>query len=125
MANKMTYVEALNIAIEKVDGETKERLEALKGTLEKRGSNRKPTKTQKANEGVKGTILEALAEIGKPASVTEILATGKFEEGTTNQKLTALLRQMVEKDGTVDKTVDKKRSYFAPAKGDEGEGGDE
>ena len=71
---KMTYVNALEIAIATVENaEAKAKLEALKTSIAKKNSaERKPTATQKANEGYKVAILEFLAEGGKH-TITEIM----------------------------------------------------
>ena len=80
--------------------------------LEKRGSGKKGlTKTQKENEEVKAVIAEVLAEIGDNATVTELLSHEELA-GYTNQKISALLRQMKEK-GLVDKTIEGKKAYFS------------
>ena len=112
MANKMTYVEALNVAIEVVNGEAKDKLIALREAYEKKAENRKPTKTQKENVGVKALIVEALKVVGKPATVGELLATKLFDENTSNQKLTSLLTQMV-KAGEAVRIADKKKAFYA------------
>ena len=80
--------------------------------LDKKSANKKPTKTQEANEVLKGTIKEVLRENGGAMTVTEILASGKFEAFTSPQKISALLKQMIEVDGTATKVVDKKVSRF-------------
>lgn len=69
---------------------------------------RKPTATQKENEVIKGAILDVLAD-GEARTVTDILKglDGDF----TNQKISALVRQLIA-DGKVEKTVDKRKSYF-------------
>ena len=112
---KLTYLKAVEVAIEAVeDVAVKEKLIDLKATLEKRKTNKGQTKTQKANELVKDTIYEVLVDNKdneKGLTVTEMLATKAFDATVTNQKLTALLRQMIE-DGRVVKEVDKKKSYF-------------
>ena len=62
---KMTYVEALAIAINALeDAEAVEKLEALKAQLEKRNASRGQTKAQKANEGLKAEILAFVGEAG-------------------------------------------------------------
>lgn len=68
---------------------------------------RKPTATQKANEGVKDEILAVLSDEG--VTVTEIVKT--LDADYTNQKISALLRQLVA-DGKVEKVVDKRKSLF-------------
>ena len=49
-------------------------------------------------------------------TVSEILASGRFEVGTSNQKLSALLRQLIDADKVV-KVVDKKVSRFEVVEG--------
>ena len=80
--------------------------------LDKKSANKKPTKTQEANEGVKDTIVKVLAENGGKMTVTQIIASGEFEPLTSPQKISALLKQLIEADRVV-KTVEKKTSYFA------------
>ncbi len=71
-----------------------------------------PTKNQIANENVKNEILEVLANVSEPITVSEILS---FMENTyTNQKISALLRQLKDA-GKVVKTIDKKVSRFSLA----------
>ena len=71
------------------------------------------TKTQKENEELKIQLLEALGELGKPVTVSEFMAQSTSAVATlSNQKLSALLRQLVEA-GKVVKTTEKKKSYFA------------
>lgn len=112
---KLTYVKAVEVAIEAVeDVAVKEKLIDLRAALERRKTAKGQTKTQKANELVKDTIYEVLVDNKdneKGLTVTEMLATKAFDATVTNQKLTALLRQMIE-DGRVVKEVDKKKSYF-------------
>ena len=71
------------------------------------------TKTQKENEGVKAVIAEVLAETGEKMTVTELIGDGRLN-GYTNQKISALLRQMVEA-GKVVKTIEGKKAHFAVA----------
>lgn len=80
--------------------------------LDKKSANKKPTKTQEANEVLKDTIAEVLADNGGKMTVTQIIASGKFDALTTPQKISALLKQMIEADRVV-KTVEKKTSYFS------------
>lgn len=79
--------------------------------LAKKSSNKKPTATQIANESIKAEIL-AVLEDGKARTVSEIIADGNFADGTTTQKISALLTLM-KNDNKVDKTIDKKRSLFS------------
>ena len=90
----MTYVDALNVAIEAVADE-----EVIE-----------PTKTEVENEGIKANILEVLTDEG----VTVKTLLGELEGDYTSQKISALLRQLVA-DGKVVKTIEKKVSYFSLA----------
>lgn len=115
MADKKTQREYFNeiMAIVK-DAGRDDLVEFVKGRvalLDKKSANRKQTKTQKANEDIKDIIFDVLAENGGAMTVTEILASGKFEESFSNQKISALLKQMVDAE-VVDKVVDKKVSRF-------------
>lgn len=79
--------------------------------LDKKSANKKPSKTQVANESIKDLIEDVLSASDKALTVTEILASGVFEPLTSPQKISALLKQMVEA-GKVVKTVEKKVSRF-------------
>ncbi len=107
----MTYVQALEIAIDLVEGEAKERLEALKASIQKRNSaDRKPTKTQEANEAIKVEILAFLAD-GQLHTVSEIMTGVASLEDASNQKASALVRQLVE-SGSVVRVEVKRKAYF-------------
>lgn len=80
--------------------------------LDKKSANKKPSKTQVANERVKDLIEDVLSASDKALTVTEILASGVFEPLTSPQKISALLKQMIEA-GKVVKTVEKKVSRFS------------
>lgn len=84
--------------------------------LDKKSANKKPSKTQVANEDIKVVILDVLKENGKAMTVSEMLASGRFEVGTSNQKLSALLRQLIDADKVV-KVTDKKVSRFEVVEG--------
>ena len=80
--------------------------------LDKKSANKKPSKTQIENEGVKDLIEDVLSASDKALTVTEILASGVFEPFTSPQKISALLKQMIDA-GKVVKTVEKKVSRFS------------
>lgn len=108
----MTYVNALEMAINgNLNDEAVEKLRNLQAQLVKRASGeRKPTKAQKENEGVKSTILGVLTTEGKQCK--DIAA----EVGITGQKCSALLNQMV-KDGVITKYADKRTTLFKVVEG--------
>lgn len=113
---KMTYVEALNIALTAVadNAEVTEKLTALREQIAKRNSteNRKPTKAQVANEALKAQVLELVDTT--PRTVTEIMALSDEISALSNQKVSALLNALVDA-GAVVKTTEKRKSYFARA----------
>lgn len=111
----MTYAQALEIAINAVSDETAiEKLTALKEQLAKRSSSKTPTKTQRENEVIMDKILEALADIGEPTTVTGLLEHGVEGFTLTNQKTSALLRKLVEA-GKVTKAIEGKKAMFSIA----------
>ena len=69
------------------------------------------TKTQKENEGVKAVIADVLANASEKMTVTEMIADDRLN-GYTNQKISALLRQMIEA-GKVVKTIEGKKAFFS------------
>ena len=82
--------------------------------------DKKATKTQEQNVGIKATILKVLATIGS-GTVTDIQNGNEELSALSNQKVSALVRQLVE-SGDVVKTTDKKKSIFSLAKSEvEGE----
>ena len=83
--------------------------------LNRKSSKSTQTKTQIENESIKGAIVNALTEIAKPVTITEMQELNTEMANYSNQKLSALLKQLVENDKKVVKTVDKKKSYFTVA----------
>ena len=75
---------------------------------------RKPTKTQIANEGVKATIVEVLTASGKPMTVADIQKANAEMAELTNQKISALLTQLVKANEVV-RTEVKGKAHFALA----------
>ena len=106
---KITYTVALDVAINAVaDEAVKEKLEALKASIAKRnGGERKPTKKQIENEGIKARIVELLTD-HEPMQAKEVAAELEL---SSSQQASALLRQLVEA-GTVEKVVEKRVSRF-------------
>jgi len=72
------------------------------------------TATQKANEEIKAVILEELARVATPMTITELQAESEKLAGYSNQKVSALLKQLVDTKA-VAKVTDKKKSYFTIA----------
>ena len=76
----------------------------------KNTSERKPTAAQKENEGIKEIILAALTTT--PAQISELQKTHAELAEISNQKISALLRQLII-DNKVVRTEDKKKALFA------------
>jgi tetrahydromethanopterin S-methyltransferase subunit A len=68
--------------------------------LDKKASAKGQTKTQKENVGIKGIIVNALANCEEPITITELIANCEELNGYTNQKISALVKQLVD-DGSV------------------------
>ena len=121
---KMTYVNAIDNAIalfsqggqiDAEDRETVEKLEALKATLiNRKSSSKSPTKTQKENAVIMENMVTAMADIGAPCTVTELLKHGIEGYELSNQKASALLRNLI-KDSKVTKTMEGKKALFSLA----------
>ena len=88
--------------------------------LSRKNSKSGATKTQKENEIVANMLVEELAKIGKPITITDLMNTSEIIKGytlengnnLTNQKISAIFKQLVESQKIV-KVVDKKKSYFS------------
>ena len=82
--------------------------------LERKSGSSKPTKTQLENENFKAEILETFKGIEKAVTISEFQSMTRFsvENGFSNQKMSALLNQLVKAE-KLTKTVDKKKSYFS------------
>lgn len=121
MANKITKKEMFTM----IKAQVKDNAEMVAfidheiELLDKKASNKKATKTQEANVGIKSTIL-AVLEGGKSMTVTEMQGASAELGELSNQKVSALVRQLVEV-GEVVKTIDKKVSRFSLADNGEGE----
>ena len=124
MSNKLTqkvaFTELLSVvensALSVADKELY--TEFLKGrlvALEKKAKSAKgsETATQKANAVLKEEILNAMAE-GVKYTVTEMIKQFDFLADCSNQKVSALMKQLVD-GGEVVKSTEKRKSYFSLA----------
>lgn len=118
MTNKMTQKNAIAYVIANCELPTDvaEKLDSMLATLEKKsakaGGERKPTATQIANEGFKGIILDTLkAEPTRLFTITELVKECEFGEELSNQRVSALVRQLKE-SGAVERIEEKRKAYF-------------
>lgn len=114
--NKITYIDALNLVLngETLTPEATEKLEALREQLVKRNASKsdKPSKKQAENAELIVQLTEAMKPITNPATVSEIMATDPDGIGRlSNQKISALLK-ILEKEGKVIRSIDKRKAYF-------------
>lgn len=123
MANKITKREVIgmmmNEEVVKANPTYVAYLENELALLDKKANSKKATKTQKENAGIKATILEVLATIGS-GTVTDIQNGNAELSVLSKQKISALVRQLIESEDVV-KTVNKKKSIFSLAETEESE----
>ena len=88
--------------------------------LDKKSANAKtkPSKAQAENDGIKTAIIEAFKTADVAMTITEFQTAYPDFAEYSNQKMSALFKQLVD-NGTLAKTVVKKKSYFALATVDE------
>ena len=112
---KMTNVKALNFVLLNCDltAEVREKIEKMKVQFEKKNSaEKKPTATQIANEGIKTVILDTLGN--GSLTITELQKLNAELGELSNQKISALLKQMIA-DGSVVREEIKRKAFFKKA----------
>ena len=119
MANKMTkkdYFNTIATIVANSEVENKEDIQAFISheleLLAKKSGKSGQTKTQKENVVIIEKIYDALAEVGSPVTITELQSQVPTMAEYSNQKLSALMKKLVD-NGRVTKTIDKKKSYFS------------
>ena len=120
MTKKMTKKEMFAMVIGVVENAEVENKAEMLGflaheveLLEKKNSKSGQTKTQKENEVLLGQLELALAEFDRPLTISEFMKESSHEVATlSNQKLSALMKKLVDAEKVV-KTTEKKKSYFA------------
>ena len=116
-SNKMTYVQALEAVIARLDeiedDEILERLTALKDSLSKKRTNKK--KDNAENDALRDIVLNVLRNAASPMTVTEIMKHDTRLIDFSNQKITSIVRSLVT-DGEVEGIKDKRKSTFAIVK---------
>ena len=79
--------------------------------LDKKASSKAMTKTQKENEDIKANLVAYLEDVGEPVTITDIIAKADGFGDYTNQKISALMSQLV-KAGAVERVEKGKKTYF-------------
>jgi len=121
MANKITKRDNFISIIEVLKGaERTDLVEVMEHEIElldKKKASGKMTKTQVANEDIKALIVEELARLAKPVSITELISeSAEIAEkcGNSNQKVSALMTQL-KNAGAVVRTTEGKKALFSVA----------
>ena len=116
---KMTKKETINLLIDVLMGNKEvEDMQIFidfliheRELLERKSSNSGQTKLQKENELIKEKILNTLEILGRYATIDEIQSANVELAIYKNQKMSALITQLVNAK-LVDRQVDKKKAYF-------------
>ena len=128
MANKKItkrdrFNELLALAEVKANADLKAFVEhELELLAKKNSADKKPTAQQEANEAIKADILAVMsAEPNRLFTITELLKAVPSCADLTNQKVSAVVRQMVPPQGDqIVRTEKKGRAYFSlPNEGEE------
>lgn len=111
---KMSYTGALDVVLSggAMTDEVKERLTALKASLEKRAATKssKPTKAQSAAIALAERIV-GLMEVGKSYEWKEIAALIPDVENVSAQRVTALMKRAVDSGRVAKEEVKGKMTY--------------
>ena len=115
MATKKTVVEMFEeilplCATDEQRAFINKRIEITKKKNAGGGENAKPTKTQLENEGIKNTIMAVLTTT--PTTITDLVKSSAELSGYSNQKISALLTQLL-KEHKVERTEVKGRAHYA------------
>ena len=79
--------------------------------LDRKKSSNSESKTQIENKAIKEKIVNALTQVAREVTITELQSVNEDMASYSNQKLSALLKQLVE-DGLVERVEDKKKAFF-------------
>ena len=116
---KMTKKETINLLIDVLVGNKEvedmqifvDFLVHERELLEKKSSNSGQTKTQKENETIKEKIVDTLKGLDTYATITDIQNANAELSEYSNQKISALLKQLFDSK-IIEKMIDKKKAYF-------------
>lgn len=118
---KMTNKVAIEMAIEMAKAQTPqneeliEKLGKIKTSFEKKSGTgeRKPTERQIENNSIKERVLDILGNTDNLMTITDLIKELGTEFGEiSNQRMSAIVRQMYLTDGTVVRVEDKRKAFF-------------
>ena len=110
VTKRMRFEALLAMESVKSDPDMVEFLEHQIELLSKKSGGSSSTKLQKENADLKDSILEAM-EPNVLYTITDMIKTFDFLAEMTNQKVSALVRQLVN-ENLVERIEDKKKTYF-------------
>lgn len=115
----MTKVEMLNAikAVEEVaqNAEMVDFIEKEISIIQKRNANKVPSKRQKENEELKPIVLNALADIGEPCTVSDLIKSDTLaDKELSTQRATPILKKL-EKEGLVVSAKNGKSTLYSVA----------
>lgn len=80
----------------------------------KNSADKKPTAQQVANQSIQKAILDEMAKTRKQYTITDLIKTVPECADLTNQRVSALVKQLVDTNHVV-RTEDKRKAYFSIA----------
>lgn len=115
MTKKEMFAEIITV-VEGSSIETKvEMLKFLEHEIEllnRKSSKSGPTKTQLENEVLAQELYEALSTMTEPVTISEFQEKSVYPIASkSNQKLTSLMKKLIE-EGKVARVVEKKKAYY-------------
>lgn len=117
-SNKMTYTQALEAVVARLDEEADveliEKLTALKDSLNKKRTTKKE---KPENAMIRAAVLAVLKNATKPMTITEIIKNDTALMEYSNQKITSIVRGLMDDDLVVG-IKDKRKSTFTIANKD-------
>ena len=108
---KVILGEILEVEGVKGNAEYTEVISKIIEQIDKKNSYKGETKTQKENAGIMEIIKETLRTMNTKARISEIQASNEQLGELSNQKMSALLKKLVDNNEVI-KTIDKKIAYF-------------
>lgn len=82
--------------------------------LERKATRKSLTSNQVANNNIKDVIIATLKELAKPSTITDIQNANTELAELSNQKISALLTQLINSNLVI-RVVEKKKAYFSIA----------
>ena len=82
--------------------------------LERKATRKSLTSNQVANNNIKDVIVATLKELAKPSTITDIQNANTELAELSNQKISALLTQLINSNLVI-RVVEKKKAYFSIA----------